>query len=442
MTGHSVHGVKDKYKYHRHTKLSHPSSAYTTVASKKNGRTLGGLAHQSEIHIKNDFRVVYYTPRAPASTSSLQSATGSPVEFEIIQSNELWKKGTLEYNCTNTAGGATVTPAPAAFFCSRIEVAVDGGSTLVQTLYDDAIYVLMGMLHGYEQLQYLGRVANFNPDITYTSPVNYGAPTAIAASGTATYYQDIIGILFQQANGHFPLSALGQKILLRLYFQDAQEVNATLRLDSVRLVISSEQLPDGEYKELADYMRKSNFHLRYLDQVRVTVGSKTFTAGTENINQLSGAQNIEAAFWFGGLRSSLAIAAGAKRTYAQITGGTWTNNYTLATKKGAKYWLTNNDGQDITGGSGLDFNFLRWNWVSEFVPGQIFAYMPLLFAFHGNPVSAMLGVHDGSFKYTSYENLVIYPDSTFTSGTYDLTLIFFVWKELVMDGNGEFKMLN
>lgn len=126
-------------------------------------------------------------------------------------------------------------------------------------------------------------------------------PSAIAASGTATYYLPLILTFFGQ-DGHFPLNAMNGYINFRFFFRPSVESGTgTLNCVSMNLHAMVHDIPHHEKADIKEIYHSNHYEFDYLDVIDVSFPNQTVTAGTQNTFRLTALSNATVPFMMGTL---------------------------------------------------------------------------------------------------------------------------------------------
>jgi len=396
------------------------NSKYRQIFQNLNGKKVIKSAYQASHVHKNSLFDVVIPPVTSAATNSL-TATSTIVDFHIQPSDYILKQLTLQVSVSNGSSTDTVTPTVAPFFIQRVEIRVNGGSDLIQTIYGPALFLLNGIVMNNGQIASLSNVLNMN--------TSFAGPNALAISGTATYYIPIIGCFWESGSLGLPLNALTGLINVRFFFQNSVESGSgTLNVTSMQLHQQMLDIPSSDKSEIFKLFRNNPAEWDYLDQIQQDY-TQTFTSSQENRNmRFTSWSGMDVAFAIAGLRSNPnTVTSGEWRTFSSIGAG-------------ATYVIYDANGVDITGGSKLNYHMERYVETAQEINSAMFTYLPLIPLFFSNPISSLAGIKVGGLEFTGNESIGITPDSSWTTATYTLTVWGFVWRTVRLQ-NGVFSRI-
>jgi hypothetical protein len=369
----------------------------------------GGHKHQNDV-----YDVVQ--PPVVAAPSTTLTAAQTIVDFQIQPTDQVVDEVVLEIEAAETGGSASVTPCPVPLMIQRLEIWGNSGSTLLQTIFGQVLYLMNGLLFTNEQLTNISSTQNFNNTM--------GGVTAIASNGNASYYCPLF-LSFIGQDGKFPLNCLKGYLLFRFYFQPSVETGTgVLSVKGMNLHLFCHDIPMADKQDLKNIYESNTYELDFLDNIDVTFPNQTITAQTNNPFRLTSLAQCRLAFALGTFRAGTANASAAARTYTSI-----------GSTSSAKYVLLNANGQDISGGSQLQYPLMRYLHSTRTVPGQLFTNLPIVPFLFSSPIKSLAGVDDGDQDFTGYEQTAYIPDSNFTTGTYTYDLWSF-WKRRLTITNG------
>lgn len=391
------------------TKVVAPrESLHPTVEVKHaDGKTTVQDAKQVALsHIKIPLDVKW----SPATLvpSNLFSGSGSFADVKIENFRGVLHDLTLEIKLAETGGANNVAICPAPMMIDRIEFYANAGSDLVQTIYGDCINYNSALLTT-EQLTSIGIVANYNTGYAPLGP--------IPAGGSATYFVPLTGNMFQQMNGLW-LPALSSYILCRVYGKSSVE-SGTGTLACTNLFLHGEVSQLSPYDEAAEDSKYRNNIVSkpFLDNLRHQ-NPTTYTSGTQS-QQILSAYSGDALQFIGGFQANNQVA----------TGGNFRNYQSIGPN--GLLELLDSSGQNIIGGSALNYNQVRYIEFSKKFPGTLMQTFPLVWMGFGDPAMGILhGVREGFMHFDTKDQFRITPDSTFASGAYMFSLYGYFWRHL------------
>ena len=241
---------------------------------------------------------------------------------------------------------------------------------------DDCINYNSALLTN-EQLANLGSVANYG--------TNYAPTAAIAAGGSATYFVPLTGNMFQQMGGLW-LPGISSYILCRVYGRPSVESGTgTLTCSGLFLHGKMYQLsPHDEQDEMTKFQGQI-VSKPFLDNLRYQ-NPTTYTANVQS-QQILSAYVGDCLQFIGGFQANNQVA----------TGGNFRNYQSIGPN--GLIELLDSSGQNIVGGSPLNYNQVRFLDFTRNYPGTIMQTFPLVWQGFGDPARGILhGVRDG-FQY-------------------------------------------
>lgn len=362
--------------------------------------------------VHKQHQIVKFSPSTSVPTTFLTSAAS--VDIHIQNYSGVLHNLILQLNVSESGGSSSVTPCPSMLFIDKIEFYSDGGGHLIQTIYGDNLFFNTAVLSE-EQLSSVSSVNNFDS--------SYGGVQTIAASGTTRYYMPLIGNFAQQFGG-VCLSGLNAYILCRIFSRSSgclESGSGTFNLAQMTLLAEMEVMRSDDLMELNELYRNNILEKPIIDFVRYEV-TQTFNSSTAyqlTLHPFTG----NCSYIIGGFRSSILAASAGTRTYSSI-GDTGLVELLDAT------------GQSQSGGSGLDYVFLRKEEWPQHWPGTMLQSMPLIvFQFSEEPLQALLHGHrdNGYHYFDSRDQIKITTDNAWSSGTYTFTLYAAMFRHCEID---------
>ena len=289
------------------------SSIYRVPLSQKQVKTPSGQTVNQFIKTSQaaEFNVLPITWTKSCSDCPLNLFRNSGSRYTTkLDRNSTLKIQHVVLQIKITINTAAVTVAPISHWFSQIVLRNQSGNSVVGTFYPDAVAFNLLNFEGGSLAQLRGYLANANMSVD--TPY---APAPALQPGTYTFYLPLSGSFL--SGGDFFWRDSSTDFTLEFTPDSAgiaiSGTNANIDCAAMNIIIQSEQLTDTDTKRLTmDYMNNLWTH-NYLDVVPVASQSRTLTAGSTYLHDLTsvvgkspfcllsiratGASNVGNAYW-------------------------------------------------------------------------------------------------------------------------------------------------
>lgn len=323
----------------------------------------------------------------------------------------------LQLTVSESGGANSVTPICAPFLIQRIEISLNSSVIPEQTIYPEWLYSKYQFYYNEETTSALA----FNAQNMNTS---FAGEQAIPAGGTATYLLPLTNSLLNSIDP----STISSDVIITIYpaVNPVVSGTGTLQLTSVQLLLDSEQNPVVE-AATRSLLRSNPMIHNYLNFVPQPWNGQ-LTAGTMTEIPISGVNQLVAAALIT-VRASKAITGAAIRTFADLGDSAIIN-------------VTDQNKVSILGSGGLQGRYLRGQQMAFKTHGTQSAIIPLYWILHSDIQEALAtGRIAGFYNYDGYQYLQITPGAGFSSGLYNVDIMFLCYNSQLESG-GEFRRLN
>ena len=186
----------------------------------------------------------------------------------------------LKWTVTETAGSAVQIP-PVQFFSQSIEIRMNDGTQLVNTIYPECEHWATCSLVDRQD-----QTPRFFDDNNMSSAFYLGADSTIGANGKRVFYQRIRTSVFSYLKpytknmGYTELRVKCQPIVV--------SGGGTASLSNLQVLIEEERLTQEEEQMALSLQMSNKQEFQYLDWLKISSQTQTITAGTEYSFDLSG----------------------------------------------------------------------------------------------------------------------------------------------------------
>jgi hypothetical protein len=341
------------------------------------------------------------TPDRPVASNLL--VAGGQVDFRVKSGGAFKiKHPVLGLNLSETGGSNSVTPTKIATSIKTCEVLFEGG-TKPGPIFTGTELFLGSMFLQQEKWSTIAPLQN--------TTAAWGAPTAIAASGSKQYYLPLLGTWFDHVEPH--VATLAADIILRFTFHPSVSAGTgTLALASGGIDLQFEQdHPTVEDQRRITKLHDDNgLHHNYFDVVRLT-GSQTFTAGVAADLELKGITG-KIPFIIITLRASDSNTSEGLTTYTAIEN--------TAGNSGSIDFLDQQK-RSVLGANAIPASRLRYIDFAKHTTSQMTQALPVyLLSFAEDAAKAWRGASTafGYMYLSGLEILRITPSTSFSTGTF------------------------
>lgn len=304
----------------------------------------------------------------------------------------------LQIKANNSDGTNTVTPTFVEAFLDKNSSVewMQNGQVITNPYPLAQLWLEPAIELGDNEYQGIVNLLNHNSSLTYTSV------TAIAASGSATYYLKIPAP-FLGNQGGFWLGALQNNTLtLRLRTQTGGAVSAgtgtlVCPSDGFQLLLDCITVPADDWKELENEWRRKSWHHQEC-VIQESPGTITLVASGDSPKlKLDNFSDLEVTYIIAQIHAS-----------RSFTGSAYFNNTTLPNT--AQAYLQSKDGSQIFTSNLENYGFQRYVRATHHVgDSKLFQSQPLLLFSVSPELQSKIhsGSDDGKFMFTGDENLIL-----------------------------------
>lgn len=335
-------------------------------------------------HPKNIITVQPYSAIAAASFTN-----SSTVNFRIPSETLQVVAGiVLKWTITETGGSNSVQVPPVQFFSSSIEVRVNDGTQLVNTLYPEVEHFAACCLVDKQE-----QGPRFFDDNNMSSSYYLGSDSTIPASGKRVFYQRIRTSVFTHLKPY--VKSMGYTEFRIRCQPIVVSGSGTASLSNLQMLVEEERLTDEEEKMAVAVSMSNKSEFQYLDWMRVSATTQTLTAATEYSFDLSSIGSKDVPFIL------LAIRAD---NYTNSSGGTLkflslgsNNTATEATVN-----LADPTGRKLldNGTGDIDYEFLKNQIWNEHFSSDFNSRNLHLIPFCASVKDAFKGIKNGYIHFT------------------------------------------
>jgi hypothetical protein len=217
--------------------------------------------------------VITVQPFAAVPTTAFTNS--STITFRIPSETLQIVEGlVLKWTVAESGGSNSVQLPPVHFFNQSIEVRVNNGIQLINTLYPEVEYFAACALVDKQD-----QTPRFFDDVNMSSSYYLGQDSVIPASGKRVFYHRLRSSLFQYWRPFVKQSGYTE---LRIKCQPSVvSGSGTLSLTNCQLIVEEERLSDEEEKFAIATQMSTKSEWQYLDWLKISSTSQTLTAGTE-----------------------------------------------------------------------------------------------------------------------------------------------------------------
>lgn len=358
----------------------------------------------------------------PINAGTIVSFKIDPKQFKQIDS--LFINLSLT-NSHAVGAGVSITPAPAMYFFTMIAVSFNGEQNNDLIYSPDELFCNLQYINS-EQEKNMFAFQKLGLNVSdYKS--GYPLDNATVTSSTVLQLPLILPPLLK-----LNPSTIKSPFYIRLYL-DASPITATgtgggtLQLTNMTMTVVSETNPILNQIITAEY-NKFPFYSAYCSATVVPFLSSTLNAGTASTFTLNTTTGTVALMAIMIRPSSHANANNGNVSFYSLSG-------TDATLTSGKIDLTDSTGISILGGGAITEQHARSAVMLTHGGYQLSVLQPVMWiVFADKPgVEIYQGEMDGYYKFIGTEKLVLTPGSSFTSGTYDVSVAIYYYGAITQD---------
>jgi hypothetical protein len=409
------------------------------------------------VAVRSQGRPVYFRedqafvrPRAPkrveftptVQTNVVFGGSEQITEFRIYeqtdleQINHLTLRGTLSKPAGAVTTSYLVTPAP--LWITRIEILLNGSTTVAQTIYADQIWSAFAHIDKEhlstlisQNMMYMGTNFKVNNFILPGSAI--GQTWAGAAAGTARpFHIPLLGTLLEK----FRIRALGGDTILRVYWNPliacdvttpwaigantgANEYRATptnlgsshFQVSNLQLVLESEEVLSKDKALFDKLVRENTLLVKYLDPI-VQTFSQPLSAGTQLTLQLTAIYG-PIAFMQIYIRDTTLPLAQTKALGPAVSTDPEGGDFSVT----GDISITDSSNKQLFTPNGFKIWDLRYGQYAKHFSNEYTNSVPhYTLSFCETPQAALMkGVVDGYVDFKANEYLVLRPSAEFTT---------------------------
>lgn len=373
--------------------LAPTSEPQPTVTVKDgSGQYITIPAHQNLSIYQNAFDIEL-SPTTGAHSNLL--STGGAVEININENGGggFLDRVLIEFDVTNSSGAAcTLVPSP--LLIDNVQIMTMGAGNLLQTIPGDHLFTDLAYLSDNN----LATIASY-----LNSTASLGAPTAIAAGATVDYAVPILSSFFTQ--GHIYLPAIkGGGFLIRVNFRsssDTLQSGAVPTISNIKLHLHGATLPKDDHDRVVAQYASSILHFKFSNSF-----ASHFPVSISANNPVSLTLTSMTGVYAGGF-----LIIRASQTKADL--------HTYVPLGNGRFNITDGNNNSLNGiPKRGEFNRV-WDWQNQF-DNTVSTSKAIYVVSHGPSLKTFLdhGTVSGCNTYDGLNKIELYPDSTWTTGSY------------------------
>jgi hypothetical protein len=346
------------------------------------------------------------TPDKPAPSNLL--VVGGVVDFRVKAGGAFKiKHPVLSISVQETGGAQPVTLTKLAHSIKQLEVRFHNGTKDGPVVSDQELF-FNTMFLPQEKWSSIAALQN--------TTGAWGAPTAIAASGSKQYYMPLLGTWFDHVEPH--IGSFVDDIIVRITFRPSISAGTgvlAIAPNGLELHFEQDHPTLDDQRRIRSLHQDNGFHHNYFDVLRVN-GSQTFTAGTSLNLELKGITG-KVPFMIITLRSSDAVTAEGLSTYASIENTAGTSGSLDFLDQGKR---------SVLGAAPIPATRLRYIDFAKHTTSQMTQTLPVyLMSFAEDATKAWRGASTafGYMYMTGNELLQITPSANFTTAAYNYDIL-------------------